>query len=41
MREGNSAADNARELEDVVDACFTWGEENAVAFYLFIYFLFY
>jgi hypothetical protein len=26
MTEGTSAADNARELEDAVDTCFTWGE---------------
>jgi hypothetical protein len=32
MTEETSAADNARELEDAVDTCFTWGEENAVAF---------
>jgi hypothetical protein len=32
MTEGTSAADNARELENAVDTCFTWGEENAVAF---------
>jgi hypothetical protein len=32
MTEGTSAADNARELEDAVDTCFTWGEENAVDF---------
>jgi hypothetical protein len=31
MMEGTSAADNARELEDAVDTCLTWGEENAVA----------
>jgi hypothetical protein len=32
MTEATSAADNARELEDAVDTCFTLGEENAVAF---------
>jgi hypothetical protein len=32
MTEGTSAAENTRKLEDAVDSCFTWGEENAVAF---------
>jgi hypothetical protein len=32
MTEGTSSADIARELEDAVDTCFTWGEENVVAF---------
>jgi hypothetical protein len=32
MTEGTSAADNATELEDAVDTCFTWDEENALAF---------
>jgi hypothetical protein len=32
MTKGTSAADNARELGDAVDTCFTWGDANAVAF---------
>jgi hypothetical protein len=32
MTEGTSAADNARELEDAIVTCSTWGEENAVTF---------
>jgi hypothetical protein len=32
MTEGTSAANNARELEDAVNTCFAWGEENTVAF---------
>jgi hypothetical protein len=30
--DGTSAANHARELQDAVDKCFRWGEENAVAF---------
>jgi uncharacterized protein YbgA (DUF1722 family) len=32
MTEGISAADKARELDDAIDTCCTWGEENAVGF---------